>query len=175
MQNNRNFSTPGSNATGNCCPYLGLAGDPLICYAYPSENNMCYRVAKQGAILESYQENFCLTPKHETCEVYKNNNIKQLPDEIKKLRGKRKIKALAIILPIVGFVCIVLPIILYFFLSLFGDVTITNPFKGSASLLPFVAIIAYQPLSTSENVVETFIVEAIFSEITEIINLFAII
>ena len=149
-----NTRIPESNQAGNCCPNLGLEGDPFVCFAFPSESNYCYRFNEPEVVTETYQGNYCLTALFETCEIYKNTDTQQLSDEINLPPVNRKIQPLAIILPIVGLLIILIALYLKFSPDIFGEEILINSTVETSSFFISEAVIADQSLSTPEFTLE---------------------
>ncbi len=64
------------------CPYIGMKQDSGTFFSYPSPGNHCYHVKPSQPIKSSYQEEFCLSLSHPSCQVYSPSWEGRLPQEI---------------------------------------------------------------------------------------------
>ena len=71
------------------CPYLKWRNDETIRYGFSHVSNFCYKPKKAQPVKLSYQKPVCLTGKYTDCPVFQQENIKQLPHDI---RGKNIFK-----------------------------------------------------------------------------------
>lgn len=53
------------------CPYIGLAHDRMSLTAFPSQENICYRVTPPKGVSLTYQKSFCLSVEHVNCDLLK--------------------------------------------------------------------------------------------------------
>lgn len=83
------------------CPFLGLRKDSQTCVNYPSDWNCCYRCSPLAIPVFSQQKDFCLTPEHQNCVVFKSKSGLRMPSnllhqEVKQNKVNRKLFLLLI-------------------------------------------------------------------------------
>ena len=52
------------------CPFLGLTGDRATALGYPDNRNRCHRHDLDLPLTQAKQAGYCLTIKHETCDIF---------------------------------------------------------------------------------------------------------
>jgi hypothetical protein len=52
------------------CPFLGLTGDRATALGYPDNRNHCHRHDLDLPLTQAKQAGYCLTIKHETCDIF---------------------------------------------------------------------------------------------------------
>jgi LysM repeat protein len=55
------------------CPFVGSAADPGTALAFPSDANHCYRTDQAIPVSAIHQETYCLSMRHTSCPVYRQN------------------------------------------------------------------------------------------------------
>jgi LysM repeat protein len=65
------------------CPYLGLMEDGQTALAFPSDWNNCHRCKPLASIRLDHQRNYCLSPQHKNCPVYRQSSRQALPRELR--------------------------------------------------------------------------------------------
>ena len=73
---------PESPAGDSICPFLKMRGDKTIRYGFPHPKNFCYKVKKAQPVRVQYQKKCCLDIKYLKCDVFKQDEISKLPNEI---------------------------------------------------------------------------------------------
>jgi LysM repeat protein len=61
------------------CPRLGIAADPDTAYNFPAELNHCYQVRPVTPVHLHHQINYCLSPNHARCPLYRQQAVVVLP------------------------------------------------------------------------------------------------
>jgi len=67
------------------CPYIAFEDDPDTAVAYPSVFNCCYHAKPVAPVTLAVQRKYCLSGKHQECQVYQRGEALALP---KSFRGK---------------------------------------------------------------------------------------
>ncbi len=128
------------------CPYIGMKQDSGTFFSYPSPGNHCYHVKPSQPIKSSYQEEFCLSLSHPSCQVYSPSWEGPLPQAIAGETSQIGIAGLLsgrlILIAIIGFAILLLG-------SYFLFIRSSSPFSPSGS-------ISQLPTSTKvEELIET--------------------
>lgn len=76
-----------SNISSDNCPHIGIKGESGSFFGYASPSNCCFKVENPGRIKSSYQEQFCLTPDYQECEVFESPVLVALPPGIQREPG----------------------------------------------------------------------------------------
>ncbi|MDF1519290.1 MAG: hypothetical protein RQ728_07475 [Brevefilum sp.] len=69
------------------CPYIGLVNDAKTSVGYPSPANVCYRVRKKKTPKLDFQRNACLTSDFVNCPIYKDPEMKKMPQSLQHRPG----------------------------------------------------------------------------------------
>jgi len=113
------------------CPYIGMKQDSGTFFSYPSPGNHCYHVKPSQPIKSSYQEEFCLSLSHPSCQVYSPSWEGPLPQEIAGESAQIGIAGLLsgrlILIAIIGLAILLLG-------SYFLFIRSPNPFTPSGSI-----------------------------------------
>ena len=72
------------------CPYLGLSDDPDTSVGYPSEWNVCHKAHGHPSPNFAHQAEFCLSARHDQCEVFREEKSAWMPGDLKHDGGTAK-------------------------------------------------------------------------------------
>jgi LysM repeat protein len=78
------------------CPYLGLTDDGQTALAFPSDWNHCYHCKPLVSIRLDHQRNYCLSPQHKSCLVYRQTAGGALPRELRNRGPARPLVRVAL-------------------------------------------------------------------------------
>jgi hypothetical protein len=89
------------------CPYLGLKEDPTTALGFPSGGNHCFKTQPNSTIITSHQQEFCLSPNHISCPIYRQSQIQPMPTELAYSETlKKDWRKVRIIGGVLGFLCV---------------------------------------------------------------------